>query len=255
MNAAMILAGGVGSRIGADVPKQFIPVLGKPVLAYTLEIFQNNPNIDAIEIVCHKDWIEEVRKIVGVFHFDKVKWLCTGGETFQASVMRGVENLKGKLADEDIAVISFGVSPMTTDEVIDDSIRVAKKNGNGISSEDISLCTCLKEDEESSLSPVLRETLKGFGNPWAFRFGELCEAYETGKERGLLDTLEPHTTSLYLALGKRIYFSRGSHTICKLTYKEDLDLFEGWLLLKAYREGKVRFEDAQGGLHGQLQRV
>ena len=58
MVTAIILAGGVGSRVGTGRPKQFIEVLGKPVLAYTIEIFQNNPQIDAIEVVCHKKWKE-----------------------------------------------------------------------------------------------------------------------------------------------------------------------------------------------------
>ena len=58
MVTVIILAGGVGSRVGAGRPKQFVEVLGKPVLAYTIEIFQNNPQIDAIEVVCHKKWKE-----------------------------------------------------------------------------------------------------------------------------------------------------------------------------------------------------
>ena len=56
MITTMILAGGVGSRVGAGRPKQFVEILGKPILVYTIEIFQNNPQIDAIEVVCHKKW-------------------------------------------------------------------------------------------------------------------------------------------------------------------------------------------------------
>ena len=56
MNIAVILAGGTGKRVGSDIPKQFLKVLGKPILAYTLENFQNDPQIHGIEIVYHKDW-------------------------------------------------------------------------------------------------------------------------------------------------------------------------------------------------------
>ena len=56
MIIAIILAGGIGSRIGADRPKQFIEILNKPVLAYTIEIFQKHLEIDAVEVVCHKSW-------------------------------------------------------------------------------------------------------------------------------------------------------------------------------------------------------
>ena len=53
MIIAIILAGGVGLRVGANRPKQFVEVLGKPILAYTIEIFQNHPEVDAVEVVCH----------------------------------------------------------------------------------------------------------------------------------------------------------------------------------------------------------
>ena len=196
MNIGVILAGGTGTRVGAGVPKQFIKVEDKPILAYTLEIFQNNQNIDAIEIVCHKDWIDEVEQICSEYGITKKKWICTGGASFQESTMNGIMNLKGKIAEDDIVVISFGVSPMTPQEDIDDSIRVCKEHGNAIASVDMDLCTCIKDNEESTTQNIIRETLKGFANPWTFRFGELHEAYEVAVKKNMLDTLEPHTTSL-----------------------------------------------------------
>ena len=104
MNIGVILAGGTGTRVGAGVPKQFIKVQGKPILAYTLEIFQNDDNIDAIEVVCHKDWVDEVEDICHKYRIDKKKWTCTGGTTFQESTMNGIFNLKGKISKDDIVV-------------------------------------------------------------------------------------------------------------------------------------------------------
>lgn len=236
MNIGVILAGGTGTRVGAGVPKQFIKVEDKPILAYTLEIFQNNKNIDAIEVVCHKDWIDEVEQICSEYGITKIKWICTGGESFQESTMNGIMNLKEKIAENDIVVISFGVSPMTPQEDIDDSIRVCKEHGNAIASVDMDLCTCIKDNEESTTQNIIRETLKGFANPWTFRFGELHEAYEEAVKKNMLDTLEPHTTSLYLALGKRLWFSQSTAAQCKITHKSDLDVFEGHLLLQEKRK-------------------
>ena len=236
MNIAIILAGGTGTRIGAGLPKQFIKVQGKPILAYTLEIFQRKDNIDAIEIVYHKDWLDEIQSIVKEYGITKARWYSPGGSTFQDSLINGVFNLKGKIAEDDIVVCSFGVAPLTTDEEIDDSIRVARIHGNAISSQNIAMCTCIKDDEESSTQSILREDLKGFANPWTFKFGELVEAYEEGIRRDILKDLEPHTTSLYFALGKRIYFSKASNYVCKITYKEDLETFEGIVLLRQMRE-------------------
>lgn len=235
MNIAIILAGGVGSRVGLGIPKQFIEVMGKPILAYTLEIFQNDVNIDAIEIVCHKDWRDKVKYICEKYGIDKKRWLCDGGNSFQESTKNGVLNLKGKIDKEDIVVISFGVSPMTPQEDIDNAIQVCKEHGNAIAAVDIDLCTCIKDDEKSSTQSIIRENLKGFANPWVFKYGELCEAYEKAERDGILDTTEPHTTSLYFALGKRIWFSQSTATLCKITRKQDLDAFEGYLLLKRER--------------------
>ncbi len=236
MNVGIILAGGTGTRVGADIPKQFIKIMGKPILAYTIEAFQNDENIDAIELVCHKEWYDETKNIAESYGLSKVKWIVLGGATFQESVMNGVFALKDKLCAEDIVVVSFGVSPMTTADIIDDGIRVCKEHGNAIASEDMALCTCIKDDEYGTTQSILRETIKGFANPWTFAYGELCDAYETALRQGILDTLEPHTTSLYLALGKKLWFSKTVSTNIKITTREDLDIFEGLMLLKAKKE-------------------
>jgi len=243
VNIAVVLAGGTGTRVGANKPKQFIEVQGKPILTYTLDNFQNDPEIDAIEIVCHKDWVEEVKSICEKYEVTKLQWLTTGGDTFQESTLNGIFNLKGKIDPEDIVVISFGVSPFTTADIINDSIRVAKEHGNAISAEDWALCTCIKDDEYGTTQNLIRETIKGFSNPWTFRFGELVEAYEEVQRQGILDDLEPHTTSVYLALGKRLWFSKSSGYNFKITLKEDLDKFEGLLLLKQQREAEGKSVD------------
>lgn len=235
MNIAVILAGGVGQRVGAGVPKQFIRVLGKPIMAYTLEKFQNNPQIDAMEIVCAPDMLGEVEEIVETYGISKVQWYAPGGETFQDSAVSGLFALKGKIDSEDIVLLHFAVSPMVTDEIIEEAIRVCREHGNAIASNEMDLCTCIKDDEFSSTQSILRETLMGFAAPWAFKFGEVCEAYETAIRQNILNDLEPHTTSVYFALGKTIYFSKSSRSNLKITYKEDVDTFEGHLLLMQKR--------------------
>ena len=235
MNIAIILAGGTGTRVGAKMPKQFILFNDKPILAYTVDLFQQNPNIDAIEIVCHHDWIEYVTDMIKKYDQTKVRWITNGGDTFQESTVNGILNLKDKASKDDIVVISFGVSPMTPQEDIDDSIRVCKEHGNAIASKDIDLCTCIKDDEYSSTQNIIRETLKGFANPWTFNYGEVLETYEYAIEHDMLKDLEPHTTSLYFALGKRLWFSQCTSPSVKVTTKQDLDLFEGHLLLKDKR--------------------
>lgn len=243
MNVALILAAGNGSRVGADIPKQFVEVLNKPVLAYTLDNFQTDLQIDAIEIVCQEEWIYEVRRICDKYQFSKVRWITTGGSTFQKSVLNGVLNLKPHLSATDNVVICSGVSPFCASDIINDSILVANKHGNAISAEDSPLCTCIKDDEEGTTKNLIRETIKGFSFPWTFRFEELLKAYEKAVQLGILDELEPHTTSLYLALGIRLWFSKSSGYNFKITLREDLDKFEGLLLLKEKRQSENKRVD------------
>ncbi|MEE0901100.1 MAG: 2-C-methyl-D-erythritol 4-phosphate cytidylyltransferase, partial [Methanobrevibacter sp.] len=130
MNVPIILAGGVGSRVGADRPKQFIEVLGKPILVYTIEAFQNHPEIDAIEVVCIESHMDYLRELVEEYNLDKVKWITKGGVDFQHSVINGVKNLKGKIDDDDIVLVHYGASPFVQADIISDAIRVCKEKGN-----------------------------------------------------------------------------------------------------------------------------
>lgn len=132
MVTAIILAGGVGSRVGAGRPKQFIEVLGKPVLAYTIEIFQNNPQIDAIEVVCHKKWKEYLMGMIEQYGLSKVKWIADGGDTFQDSVMSGINNLKDTIKPDDYVMIQYGAAPFKSDKIVNDVIRVMKDKGSAI---------------------------------------------------------------------------------------------------------------------------
>ena len=85
-NIVIVLAGGVGSRTGLDRPKQFVEVLGRPILAYTCDIFQKNQEIDAIEIVCHRDWIDYCKNMVKENNISKVKLALTDGSSWRGSL-------------------------------------------------------------------------------------------------------------------------------------------------------------------------
>lgn len=237
MNVAVILAGGTGARVGADIPKQFIQVMGKPIISYTMEKYQENENIDAIAVVCHKDWIEQTKDIIEKYNISKMKWIIEGGVTFQESTLNGIFYLKDKLSADDIVLLPWAVSPMVTDEIINNAIAVCKEYGNAVPADEMIMCTCIKDDEKSSQTSILRENIVGLNGPWAFKYGEVKEAYEVALAKGILDTLEPHTTSLYFALGKRIYFSKSATSNIKITRQEDIDLFEGYLLLQEKRKG------------------
>lgn len=242
MNIALILAGGIGSRLGAEIPKQFVEVLGRPVLAYTIQAFQKHPLIDAIEVVCLESYIEELQKIKEKYHFTKLRWVAKGGATFQESVLNGIYHLEGKISDDDQVLVHFGASPFVSEEIITDCIEVCKKKGNAISTTNFFLLSGIKTDETMCNEWIDRETIACMNSPHAFRFGFIDQLYREAEETGVINEVEPHTTTLMNKMGKPIYFSKGSQTNIKLTQAEDVGLFEGYLLMKQ-KHGQFPFDE------------
>ena len=234
MNIAIILAGGVGKRFGADIPKQFVEVLGKPFIVYPIEIYQNHPEIDAIEVVCVKSHIDYLKSLVDEYNLDKVKWITEGGKDFQHSFINGLNNLKGKIKDDDIVLSHYGASPYTSEDIISDSIRICKEKGNA-SPAIASHMLLGSNDGDKSLNWIDRDSVMVLNTPHAFKFDYICQLYDEAIETGVIDKVEPHTTSLMYEMGREIYLSKSNYLNLKITTPEDLDLFEGYLLMKQNR--------------------
>lgn len=232
MNIAVILAGGVGSRVGAGMPKQFVKILDKPVIVYTIEAFQKHEDIDAIEVVCVKSHIDYMRELVDTYGLSKVKWITEGGADFQGSVLNGINNLQDKCSEDDIVLVHFGASPFVEGDIIADAVRVCKLKGNAISTTPFYLLSGVKDDDEKTTKWIDRDTIACMNSPHAFRYGYIRDIYKRAVETGVIKEVEPHTTTLMYKMGETIYFSKGSQSNIKITTKEDLDLFEGYVLMK-----------------------
>lgn len=229
MNIAIILAGGIGSRVGANVPKQFIEVYGKPIIAYTIERFENHNEIDAIEIVCVEDYIDQLSEIIKKYNFSKVKYMTKGGTDFQHSVINGIFNLEKKINDDDIILVHWAASPFVPEDIISDCIKVAKEKGNSIST---TPCYLLygTNDNGKSTKYVNRDSVVTMNAPQGFRFKYIINLYKKAIEEHLLDKVEPHTTTLMYLMNQNIYFCKGSQTNIKITTNEDIELFKGFVL-------------------------
>ena len=236
MNIAVILAGGIGSRVGAEIPKQFIEHFNKPVLAYTIDVFQNHSEIDAIEVVCIEDYIDRLKEIISIYQFDKVKWIVQGGETFQESVINGVFHLDNKIKSDDILLVHYGASPFISEEIITDAIKVCKEKGNCVSATPCYLLCGSNDDNHQSTKWIDRDKIMQLNSPQCFKFSYVKQLYQEAGEKKLLDKVEPHTTSLMYAMNRTIYFSKGDQTNIKITTKEDLALFKGYVLFKQLNE-------------------
>jgi 2-C-methyl-D-erythritol 4-phosphate cytidylyltransferase len=234
MNVAIILAGGKGVRMGLNIPKQFAEVLGKPIIAYTLDIFQQHEEIDAIEIVCVKGYIETLWEICRKFNITKAKWIVEGGADYQGSVRNGVEGLDGICGEDDIVTIHTGVAPFLDPGLITDNLKVCRAKGNAITSYPLYSLAGKKNDCDLEMTNewVDRDSIVCLKNPHSFRYAEIKNLYAEAAASGLIDKVKPYTTTLMFHMGRPIYLSKGSQTNIKITKKEDIDLFEGYVLMK-----------------------
>lgn len=231
MNIGLIIAGGSGHRMGQDIPKQFINVFDKPVIIYTLEGFQRHPQIDVIEVVCIDGWHDVLWAYAHQFNITKLKWIVSGGNTGQESIRNGVFNLEGKLSEEDIVIIHDGIRPLVDETVLTDVIIKAQKFGNAVTSlpynEQIFVVN--PEDETTTKQYIPRETLRRVSTPQAYQFGRLDQAYHEAFEKEIGIYGSAYTNTMMVELGETLHFAAGSDKNIKLTTKDDLEMFKGYI--------------------------
>ena len=234
MTIAIIIAGGVGARMGADVPKQFVQVNGKPVLLYTLEAFERYPLVDAIELVCIDGWQETVWAYAKKYSISKLKWIVKGGGSGQESIRNGVYGLEGKCKDEDVVIIHDGIRPLVDATVLDDVIQKARQFGNGVTSMPYNEQIFLVDEEhpETTMKYIPRETLRRVATPQAYQFRLLDEKYHEAFDKKIGIYGSSYTNTMMTELGVRLYFATGSDRNIKLTTPGDIEIFKAMILEK-----------------------
>ena len=129
-NIAVIFAGGIGKRMNSgDIPKQFLEVDGKPILIYTLELFQDHEEIDGIILVCVADWIDHAKKLIAEYGLSKVIEVIPGGVTGHESRLLGLQ-CAGRYYDEAVVLIHDGVRPLIDRETISNAISCTNEKGS-----------------------------------------------------------------------------------------------------------------------------
>ena len=212
MTVVIVIAGGVGSRMGADIPKQFVLVDGKPVLFYTLDAFEQHPLVDAIELVLIEGWEKDVDAWKEQYGITKLKWVVKGGATGQESIRNGVFGLEGKCAAGDIVVVHDGIRPLVETSVLDDVIAKAKEFGTGVTSMPYNEQIFLVDERDPAVTRryIPRETLRRVATPQAYRFDLLDQAYHEAFERKVGIYGSSYTNTMMVELGHELHFAAGS---------------------------------------------
>lgn len=231
MTIALIIAGGIGSRMGNQLPKQFIEVYSKPVLIYTLEGFQKHPGIDEIVCVCLGGWEEKLRDMAINYGITKLSLIVKGGETGQESIRNGVFALRERCSPNDMVIVHDGIRPMVEPSVLDDVIEVCHRYGNAVTSMPYNeqIFTIDEQNPITTIHYIPRETLRRVSTPQAYKFGLLLCSYERAFSEGIGIYGSSYTNTMMVDLGIRLYFAKGSEKNIKLTTPDDLALFMGYL--------------------------
>lgn len=230
MNIALIIAGGVGKRMNQDVPKQFLTIDNRPVIIYTLEAFQHHPSIDSIAVVCVAGWENVLKAYAKQFNITKLKYVVLGGKNGQDSIRNGLFELKKYYTDDDVVLIHDAIRPMVSDEIISDCIVKTRKYGSAVATIPCAEAMMKTEGGKKSLGSYPREKLLRTQTPQGFYLGNICEAHKRALERGITNSVASCT--LFVELGKQIYFSTGSEKNIKLTTIDDLAIFKALLTIK-----------------------
>lgn len=236
MNIALLTAGGIGNRMGQDIPKQFMTINEKPVLIYTLEAFQKHPEIDAIAVVCLSGWEPMLQAYANQFRITKLKWIFPGGTSNQESIYNGIMGLrKNGCADNDIVIVHDGVRPLISEKIISDNLETCKKFGYAVTG--LVCKEVIMEIKDDLVLPIEtpRERLARTQTPHTYHLGDLIQAHHDAKDKNINDTVAPCDMIAKIGLHDQHLVQGSEKNGLKLTRPEDVDIFKSLVELESVK--------------------
>ncbi len=235
MNIALLTAAGSGTRMGQDIPKQFMNIEDCPVIIYTLQAFQRHSQIDAIAVVCLNGWEVMLRTYAHQFGITKLRWIFKGGGSGYESITNGLKGLQEQgLADDDIVMIHDGVRPLVSEEIISNNLRVCKEYGYAVTG---LLCKEVimeyhPEGNDLAYIEIPRERLCRTQTPHTYRLGALLTAVKQAEksisESGQIPVAMCQLIGQINANSQHLVMGSEKNGL-KLTNVEDIELFKALL--------------------------
>ena len=184
---AVIFAGGTGQRFGSQLPKQFVNVYGKEIIAHTLEVFQNHDEIDEIFVGCIEEWIPYLRKLVNKYKITKLKNdnIVAGGNNGQDTIYKILKQVSLFNDDDTIVLISDGVRPIITNEEIHNNIDSVIKYGSAITCIPFNETPIFSKDGKFVDRTLNRSNVYRGVAPQSFRLGHILEAHELIRKKDI----------------------------------------------------------------------
>lgn len=236
-NIAAIFAGGVGSRMGSNIPKQFLEIYGKPIIIHTLEKFQYNDNIDYIYVGCKEKYISLLKELVRKYNLTKVKIdkIVSGGTTGLETIYKILKTIKEDYEDA-IVLIHDGVRPNITNDVIDRNIESVLEFGNAITCVSSVETIVTSKDGDMIDSYLDRKNAYFAKAPQSFKLTDILKCYQSVLEEngtfdiaGLIDSC-----SIAIHEGMKLKLVEGNRDNIKVTTPNDYIEILGKLIAVDY---------------------
>ena len=203
-------------------PKQFLELHGKPILVYTLEVFNNHPDIDGIILVILESWVGYCEDLVEKYRLNKVKAVVVGGETALQSQRNGLNKAVELFGSDCIVLIHDGVRPLVDEETISRNIESVKLHGSAITVTP-AIETITIRTETGEVGEIIdRSKVEMARAPQSFYLTEILEAHRQSEEEGLsfIDS-----ASMMQHFGHKLYTVEGSPENIKITTPSDFYIF------------------------------
>jgi len=227
---AVIVAAGEGLRIGGNLPKPYLPLVGRAMLLRTLDRVFGTQNIEKVVLVIAESELSRCEEMLqSDSALGQRPWvLQSGGATRQQSVKAGLEEIDD---DTDIVVIHDGARPFVSPALIERCIESADRNGAGVAGLPVRDTIKIVSDDYRVLSTPDRKALWEIQTPQAFRRELIVEAHDRAVREGFTATDD---AMLVERMGKPVWVIDGEKTNLKITLPEDL-----WLAEAMIREGRI----------------
>lgn len=212
---ALIVAGGVGERMGADIPKQFLNIAGQPILMHTISAFYRYDHQMEIIVVLPVSQFSKWTTLSLQYDFDIPHRMIAGGSTRFHSVKNGLNSIE----EEGIVAIHDGVRPLIDTDVIKESIEVAEKMGNAVASVDLK--DSIRQIDGLLSKAVDRSQYRAVQTPQTFKVSLIKEAYRIEHDDSITDD-----ACVAEVAGHQINMIDGSYSNIKITTSEDLVMAE-----------------------------
>ncbi len=222
-NIAIILAGGSGSRFGADMPKQFLQVAGKMIIEHTIDAFERHPMIDEIAIVSRADYMEEMREMVKKDGYVKVTHVLQGGKERYHSSLAAIEAFTD---DDDNLLIHDGVRPLVSERIISDCVD-ALAEYEAVDVAVPTTDTIIELNEDGSIARIpQRRLLRNAQTPQCFRRRVIAGAFRLALQDPDFFPTDDCSIVLKYMPEVAIKVVDGEPSNIKVTYKSDLETVE-----------------------------